>query len=192
MRAAWLAALGLLVSSAPALAQTAPAPAPAPAAEAAAPEAVDPERLALAREMMQVLDFKSMMHNMFTGMANSMRLPDSATPDQRERARQRFASMGAGMAAVTPELTEAVATLYAKTFTAQEMRDSLTFYRSASGQAMLTKLPAAMQHVMPLVMGLMPKIVAAAKADYCSHRTCDKADEAMFDRMEHAYGKPAS
>ena len=38
----------------------------------------------------------------------------------------------------------------------------------------------------------MPKITAATKADYCSHRTCDKTDEFMFAAMERAYGKPAS
>ena len=188
MKLAWLAALGLLVSSAPALAQSAPAPAPAPAA----PEAVDPERLALAREMTQVIDVKTAMRGMFGGMANAMKLPESATPDQRERFKQHFASMGAGIEAVTPELLEGMAELYAKTFTVQEMRDALAFYHSPSGQAMLAKQPAVMRELGPLMIGLMPKIIAAAKADYCSRRTCDQADEARFAAMAQAYGKPAS
>jgi hypothetical protein len=191
MKLAWLAAAGLLVSSAPALAQDAPPP-PAAAAEAPAQQAADPERLALARQMTQIFDIKSAMHGMFGGMANAMKLPESATPDQRERVKQLYASMGAGMEAVTPDLMDAVATVYARTFTAQEMRDALTFYRSTSGQAMLAKLPAAMRDIGPLMMGLMPKIAAAAKVDYCNHRTCDQTDEAMFDRIGHAYGKPAT
>jgi hypothetical protein len=186
MKLAWLAAFGLLVSSAPALAQSAPPPAPA------AQEAVDPERLALAREMTQVFDIKSAMHNMFGGMANAMKLPESATPEQRERVRQLYVSLGAGMETVSPDLMDKVATLYARTFTAQEMRDALTFYRSASGQAMLSKLPAVMGEVGPLMIGLMPKVVAAAKADYCRHRTCDQTDETMFTAMGRAYARPAS
>ena len=190
MKLAWLAAFGLLVSSAPALAQN-DSP-PAPAAEAPAQEAVDPERLALARELTQVFDVKSAMHNMFGSIANAMSPPELATPDQRERVKQLLASYGAGFEAVTPDLMGAVATLYAKTFTAQEMRDALTFYRSPSGQAMLAKLPTVMRDVGPLMIELMPKIAAAMKADYCSHRTCDKTDEVMFAAMERAYGRPAS
>jgi uncharacterized protein len=186
MKLAWLAAFGLLVSSGPALAQSAPAPAPA------AQAAIDPERLALAREMIQASDVKSAMHNMFGGMANAMQLPESATPEQRERRRQYLTSYGAGMEAVMPDLMDAMATLYAKTFTAQEMRDTLTFYGSPSGRAMLAKLPTVMHDFAPLMIGLMPKVAAATKADYCSHRTCDQDDEAMFAALESRFGKPAS
>ena len=69
---------GCCVSGAPALAQNASPP--APAAEASAQEPIDPERLALAREMMQVFDVKSVMHNMFGGMANAMKLPEQPRP----------------------------------------------------------------------------------------------------------------
>jgi hypothetical protein len=188
MKLAWLAAAGLLVAGAPVLAQDAPPP--APAAEAPAQQAVDPERLALARELTQVFDIKSAMHGMFAGMANALKLPESATPDQRDRVKQLLTSMGVGFDAATPDLMDAVATLYAKTFTAQEMRDSLTFYRSPSGQTMLAKLPIVMRDVGPLTIRLMPKIVGAMEADYCSHRTCDKTDAVMFTAMERAYGKP--
>ena len=192
MKLAWLAAAGLLVSGAPALAQSAPQPAPAPAAEAPAQAAIDPERLALARELTQLFDVKSAVHGAFGGMANAIKLPESATPDQRERAKQLIGSMGAGFEAVTPDLMDEAATLYAQTFTAQEMRDVLTFYRSPSGQAILAKLPVVMREIPPLMLGLMPKIVAAAKADYCSRRTCDKTDEVMFAGMTRAYAKPSS
>jgi hypothetical protein len=188
MKLAWLAAAGLLVAGSPALAQGVPAS----AVGAPAPEAVDPERLALAREMTQAVDMGSAMRNMFGGMANAMKLPESATPDERERARQFVISLGAGLQAVSPDLMDGVAMLYAKTFTAQEMRDALTFYRSPSGRALLAKQPAVMSEVAPLMMGLMPKVVVAAKADYCSHRTCDKADETMFAAAASRYGKPAS
>lgn len=187
MKLAWIAALGLLVSSAPVLAQSAPPP-PAPAAQGA----VDPERLALAREMTQLFDVKAAMQDMFASMARSLRPPASATPEQTERFKQFLASYGTGFASVTPDLMDSVATLYAMTFTAQEMRDALSFYRSESGQAMLKKMPMVMHEIMPLTMELMPKIISATKADYCSHRTCDKADEAMFAAMAHAYGKPAT
>ena len=63
--------------------------------------------------------------------------------------KQLLVSYGAGFEAVTPDLMNAMASLYAKTFTAQEMRDVLTFYRSPSGQAMLAKLPAVMHDVRP-------------------------------------------
>lgn len=187
MKLAWLAALGLLISSEPALARSAPPP-PAPASQ----DAVDPERLALAREMTHLFDVKAMMHEMFGSMANSMRVPESATEDQKARARQLMTSMGAGMEAIMPELMDNAATLYAQTFTAQEMRDVIAFYHSPSGKAMLSKMPAIMRQVAPMTMTLMPKIVAAAKADYCSHRTCDKTDDTIFAAIDRAYARPAS
>jgi hypothetical protein len=186
MKLAWLATAGLFAFAAPALAQDAPPP---PAASAAAQAPVDPERLALAREMMAVFDMKSMMQGMFGNMANAFKLPAGATPDQQERVKQLFASLGSGFEATMPEMMDAVAVVYARNFTTQEMRDTLAFYHSPSGQAMLTKMPAMMREVMPASMSLMPKMIAAAKADYCAHRTCDKTDDQMFEVMAKAYGR---
>jgi hypothetical protein len=187
MKLAWLAAAGLLVAGAPALAQDVPPAAPAAAAQAP----VDPERLALAREMMQIFDVKSAMHTMFGGMAKAIRLPDTATQDQRDRVKQLYASMGVAMEASMPALMDKIAVLYAQTFTVQEMRDTLAFYQSPSGKSMMSKLPTVMSNIVPLTIGLMPEIAVAMKADYCSHRTCDKTDEVMFAGMAHAYARPA-
>ena len=142
--------------------------------------------------MTQLFDIKSAMHGMMGGFANAIRL---ASPPRRSRGSgpgSTSPALGVGFEAVMPDLMDAMATLYAKTFTAQELRDALTFYRSPSGQAMMAKMPAVMREAAPLTFSLMPKIAAAAKADYCSHRTCDKTDEALFATMESRFGKPAS
>jgi hypothetical protein len=191
MKFAWLAASGLLAFAAPAFAQQAPAPAAAPAAATSADAPVDPERLALAKEMMNVFDVKATMHNMFSNMGKFVKLPEGATPDQKARAEQLFASIMVGVEQTMPDVMDKMTVVYARTFTAQEMRDVIAFYHSPSGQSMVTKLPTIMQEVMPLSMGMMPKIVTAAEADYCSHRTCDKTDHLIFTSMRAAYAKSA-
>jgi hypothetical protein len=125
-------------------------------------------------------------------MGKTIRLPENATADQKERAQQLFASIMTGVEQSMPDLMDKMTVVYAKTFTAQEMRDVIAFYHSPSGRSMMTKLPTIMQEVMPMSMSIMPKIVNAAEADYCSHRTCDDADHTIFASMRAAYVKPAS
>jgi hypothetical protein len=187
MKLALLATAGLLAFASPVLAQEAPPP----AASASAQQPVDPERLALAREMIEVLDLQATLKGMYGSMLTTIKRPEGLTPDQQARFDQLVASMGVGLNATIPDMTDLIVGIYARNLTAQEMRDSLAFYRSASGQAMLKKVPALTKEAMGLTVQLMPRVWTAAKADYCKHRTCDKLDEQMFDRMGAIYGVPA-
>jgi hypothetical protein len=189
MKFAWLAAAGLLALTAPSIAAETPAPATAAGPAADAP--VDPERLALAKEMMNLFDVKASLHSMFGSMGNSMKLPDSATPEQKEKARQLFASIMAGVEQTMPDIMDEMTVVYARTFSAQEMRDVIAFYHSPSGKAVLSKLPVVMREVMPMSVNMMPKVIDRAEADYCSHRTCDDTDHAIFTAMRAAYAKRA-
>jgi hypothetical protein len=182
-------AAALFALASPVLAQQATPPvmykeAPHPTV---APPPLDPERVALAHKMIEILDMKSMMHGMYASMFASIRPPATATADQKARISQLLQSMSAGMEAATPQLMDMVADTYARQLTAQEMKDSLAFYGSPSGQAILHKLPALMQSVMPMAAHLMPNVMTTAEKDYCAHRTCDAADRQMFAAMKNAY-----
>lgn len=190
MKFTWLAAAGLLAFASPALAQEAPPP----VASAPATQPVDPERMALARQLMDVIGGKAMLKSMYGTVLSAIPRPENLTPDQQSRMEQLVSSMAVGLDATTPEMVELLVDIYARNLTAQEMRDALAFYRTPSGQAMLKKSPALMQLAMKQAALEMqrsaPKIWAAAHVDYCKHRTCDKLDEEMFRHIEAADGAP--
>lgn len=185
MKIAMLAA-GLLALATPVWAQQAASVPSTP--QTTAVEPVDPARQALARQMIEVFDMKTMMRGMFSNMAGAIRLPDGATDDQRARMQQMIASIGVGMEAATPRMVDLMVDVYARNFTMQEMQDTLTFYGSPSGKALLKKLPTVMQSVTPMVFKIMPTVFSAAEQDYCAKRTCDDADRKMFDAMRGVYG----
>ena len=182
---------GLLATVSPALGQEARSPA-SPAPVSAAPSAqapVDPERLALARELFAQMHMDKTLAGVLANMSRSV--PGAlGTSAADVKARQMRASFGAGMAAVAPQMVDALVEIYARTLTARELRDAIAFDKTASGQAMLTKLPMAMSQFQPLMLRLMPKIWAAAEVDYCGHLTCTEADHALFQRLQARLRQP--
>lgn len=62
------------------------------------------------------------------------------------------------------KMKEDYITLYADTFTEQEMKDTIAFYKSPTGQAFIRKQPELMQRSMEItqkiMMQIMPKIQA--------------------------------
>ncbi|MDR0480548.1 MAG: DUF2059 domain-containing protein [Gallionellaceae bacterium] len=133
INAALFAFAGLFVS-APTMAQDSP-----PAV------ADDPERLALAREMPDVLNEQSKLR---TELSSLGRWCKKAPPEDQPRFQQVLASMTSVFDARMPEQIDRISTIYANKLTAQEMRDALAFYHSPSGQAILKKTPVMMQEMM--------------------------------------------
>jgi hypothetical protein len=173
--------IGVVLScSSPTFAQQSP-PAAAATSEASAP--IDPERLTLAREMFTMMHLDTAMRGVFSNALNSM--PVVAGNSQNSaRAQQFIKSYSAAMDADFPNIVDDMAEVYARVFTVQELRDTLAFYRTPSGQAALNKMPIVMQQLMPLVMKTMPRVFAAAESDFCGREVCTEAERAVFKRME--------
>ncbi len=179
-------AVGLLALSSPTVAQTSAAD-PASSDAIGAPAPVDAERLALSEKLFGAMRLDTTMRGVFANMFKSA--PGfSAIGPNNPRAQAFLASYGAAMDATMPELIHDMAELYARVLTTQELKDSLTFYDSPSGQAIMNKLPEMMRQIVPTSMKLMPKIAAAAEADFCGKETCTDADRAMFKRMKTVGG----
>jgi hypothetical protein len=178
MRAALTLAAAVTALAMPAFAQPmAPSPGPPSAADP-----VDPERLAMARQLFAAMHLDTAMRGMFANMFKSLPGMDAqANPRVQEFA----ASLGAGFDATFPELLDNIAQVYARDLTTQELKDSLAFYGSPSGQAILNKMPQIMQQAMPLSMKMMPKVAARAEKDFCGKETCTEAELAVFKRMEN-------
>ena len=176
----------LLAAAAAALAAPAVAQAPAAGAPPAqAGGAIDPERLALAREYIQESHIDAAMRGMFANMARSM--PQLSTDSAEDvKARQFLNSFSVGMDAALPQLMDATARATARVFTTQELKDLVAFYASPTGRSMVAKMPALMQQVVPSAMEVMQSVYVSAEADYCRHQACTEADHARFRRMQSA------
>jgi hypothetical protein len=174
-----LVAAGVLAATFPAWAQQRPSDAPPfDTTQSSAP--VDPERLALARELFGLMHLDIAMRGM---IGNIVKLPDEAG-QSNARAREFMSSYSSAFDASLPTLVDAMTVTYARELTTQELRDSVVFYRGPSGQAILHKMPVLMQQIAPLTLKLMPGIAAATEKDFCGRETCTDAEHAMFRRME--------
>jgi hypothetical protein len=88
-----------------------------------------------------------------------------------------------------PQLLDAMAAIYANNMTNQEIKDTLTFYRSPSGQSSQKKIPEANRQAEPSVKNIMAKMLKTAKTDYCTHRTCDEQDQNWFEFMQRKFDR---
>jgi len=138
-----------LMASVPALASAQTAPAAAPSAVA----------LAKARELMTAMHTEDLtrrtvdaqMKAMTGGLANQLlasgQVPPAMAQDPEFRAiMQRYLDVVTAKVTGTintsmPQIMEIMTRVYATNFTPAEMDDMLVFYRSKSGQSVLSKLP---------------------------------------------------
>src|SRR5262249_47309663 len=123
------------------------------------------------RELLDVMQTQKLMDGMTAQMdammQNSMKQAMAGrtlTPDQQRIIDDMRAQM---VALMKSELTwetfaPAFIDIYRKTFTEQEMRASVDFYRSPAGQAIVAKMPAvvhaSMQIAQAHMAALMPKM----------------------------------
>ncbi len=172
-------ALALFGTAAPQIASAQSAPAQAASAGDLA------ERRALARQLMDILNFRQMMSAVF----DNIKMPalSGSSPEAQADSEQLMASMKVAFVAVAPDMEAVAVDVYSDIFTVQELKDAVTFYSSPSGRAVMTKLPLMAQKMMPMMPRFMPKWVDAMEADYCKHRKCEDFHHAMFAKMREAY-----
>jgi hypothetical protein len=147
--AAMLAAgLALGTAAMPALSQdtatppTAPAT-PVPAAPTPpAPPAIEPDRLAAARDLLQATNtdaqFSTVIPMMFGQLKQS--IPPSG-PKMQEELDKVFAEIQTQFIERRNEVLDQIANLYAAKFTADEMKALADFYRSPIGQKFIAAVP---------------------------------------------------
>lgn len=141
----------------------------APAAPAAAPvtaAAVDPAALAAAKELFASMNYRAIMvqtmAQMSQGLASSVRsgaeaaiaADTKASPEQKQKARAKLeaelpkviASMQEVMndPALVDEILAETVPLYARTFSADELKQITAFYRTPVGAKMLSTMPQLM------------------------------------------------
>jgi len=164
----------------PALAQN---PLVASATASSAP--LDPERLVLAERLVIAVHADSMLRGILSNVFKSFPgLQSQAQTDPRIK--QLMSSLSVGIDASFPDMIHGMVEVYARNLTTKELEDCLAFYDSPSGQTILNKMPVLMSQAMPVSMNALPKMVALAEQDYCSHLACTETERAMFTGMKSA------
>ncbi|MEN3949900.1 DUF2059 domain-containing protein [Iodidimonas sp. SYSU 1G8] len=132
------------------------------------------------------MEFDDLMNQMTVNMLDQMDPLRGRVVSKQDEAffEQLKGSMKRGMARLVPEMMAATTEIYARTFTEQELRDVITFYSSASGQAFLHKGKMVMAEAMTAMNTVIPKYVAYTEEDYCAQVTCGDTERRLFDNMQ--------
>lgn len=117
----------------------------------AAAQEPSPEALAAARELVSVSRAADHMKAMLPAIMQALK--PAVVQGRAEVAREYDVLAPALMKSMSGrvgEMVDQIAVLYAKTFTAAEMKEVTAFYRGPTGQKFLEKTPALMQQSMAI------------------------------------------
>lgn len=106
----------------------------------------DAERLAAAREMMEVTGVTRQLDGMITAMTQGF--AKGANADNSAQGKQmsaEFESLMQKFLGYKADMLKDFEVLYAESFTAAEMKEVSAFYRSGTGAKFITMMPALMQ-----------------------------------------------
>jgi hypothetical protein len=125
-----------------------------------------PERLALARDMVEAMDIRSTIFSPFGEGA----APGSPLAKQLEK--------------MLPQVEAKCAVLFAALFTDEELKAGARFMRTPSGRAYDRKTNSELQlHMMPVMLGMMSTITDKAEVRYCAAGPCTDKDHKDFQAM---------
>ena len=160
--AALLSGAALALAAAPSSAQTPSTQTPsvqAPGGQAASAPAPSEEAMSLARQIVQAVggqaNMKAVMRAAFDQILSSM--PKTGTADQQAKQNALLVYARDWMDGHSDQLADASARVYAQTFTEQELRDILAFYRTPTGRSMASKTPVLARAT---VTAITPTILA--------------------------------
>ncbi|MGB4866445.1 MAG: DUF2059 domain-containing protein [Hyphomicrobium sp.] len=136
------------------------------AAAVATTTTVDPERLAAARDMLEVTgvtrQLDGMMDAMKKGFASGA---EAETSESGKRLSAEFDSSMKKFMDYKQDMLKDFEVLYAETFTAEEMKTIADFYRSGTGAKFISLTPELMQKGSVIGMKYSQKVIESIKAD---------------------------
>ena len=163
-----------------ATAQASPPPAPPIVTVPATPTAVDPQRLAAAQQLLELMHLDQqydgvfsrmipvMTIQLFNSLKDNVKVPVSvrsslADPAKAAEAERIFAEEASnGFKGRYVEMKTATAREYAAAFSLEDLTQLLGFYHSPVGQKTLTVLPALQAKLMPIGMAAGAQVGQAA------------------------------
>lgn len=157
-------------------------PAPPPPAADQAP--VDPAKLAQARRLLEMQlsqmnlpgVVKSLDQQMFAQIMQQTPNADHARQERIEAAVEK------AQADLMPHLMDIMASSFARNLSQKELDDSVAFYASPSGQAILHKMPLIMGDMIGGIGQYLPRMRQEVIDGVCADNGCTPAER---EAMEH-------
>lgn len=126
----------------------------------------DPERLAAAREMMEVTGVTKQLDGMIAAMTQGFAKGANAdTNPQGKQISAEFDALMQKFLGYKTEMLKDFEVLYAESFTAAEMKEVSAFYRSGTGAKFITSMPALMQKGSEIGMKYSQKMIQEMGAE---------------------------
>jgi hypothetical protein len=149
-------------------------------AQTAAP--VDPQRLALAKQIFEAQggaqNAAAAMRSVEKGMLESMPSPE---------ARERMTKVTETMATeILPRMYDEMAAIYATDFTDAQLKDILAFYASPTGQALKAKAPVVAQQMGMVMVKLMPRFQLSVLDKVCAQTACTPQQQQQLAALKQA------
>ena len=147
----------------------APKPADAPAADAStatsSEPAPDPARVAAARDLLEVTGVTKQMDHMVEAMtAGFAKGADADKSEAGKKLSDQFAASMKKLLSYKDQMIADFAVLYARKFTAEEMKTVADFYRSGAGAKFISMTPELMKDGAAIGMKYSQKIIDEMKS----------------------------
>jgi hypothetical protein len=158
--------------------------------------AVTPEKLALARQMMDASGGAQQMNALLSTMFKAMSANvDANLPAEQQRLRTvLLEKMQGRMSAVVPQMIDGSVQVYAKNLTEKELRDYVAWMKSDTAQSVNRKLPQITAETMQVLMPAIVQVTQGMKQDVidevCKQASCSTQDrQALTAAMDKAMPK---
>jgi hypothetical protein len=149
-------------------------------AQTAAP--VDPQRLALAKQIFEAQGGAQSAAMAIRTIQKSM-IESTQSPEVRERMAKVLEDMATN---IFPRMYDEMAAIYATDFTDAQLKDILAFYASPTGQALKAKAPLVAQQMGGVMVKLLPKMQLSVLDKVCSQSECTPQQQQQLAALKQA------
>ena len=150
----------------------------------------DAERLALAHQIVQEIGgTEGLVRSLGSAMdAMAAQLPTADGAKAQADMAQMQAYVKERLTAYTPQLAAATEHVYARDFTAAQLRDIAAFYGTPTGRVMAAKMPEIARDSVQELRPVMLKLQRDVMAKVCSMTTCTDPQKARLAQLQAQAG----
>jgi hypothetical protein len=142
---------------------------------------LDPERIAIARQIYDeigVSTLQSMSKTMISSLQSAMTKTVSGLDAQRQQA--MLDAVADSVSFMIPKAVDATVDAMAEDFDKTELKDILAFYTSPTGRVMIHKMPQIMQQSTATMVKALPEMMHQMEVRYCTKVTCTESEHQAF------------
>ena len=144
----------------------------------------DAERARLAHEVVKAVGGAANMTAAARAAMNAVALPQVGTPEGQKAIAEIRAYLSERMAVYAPEMLAGVEAVYAREFTADQLRDILAFYRSPTGREMSRKLPEISHESVLALQPVITRMQRDLLGKVCELTACTAQQKSQLDALK--------